>query len=865
MCSERIRANGGRRVQNETGTTATRSRRGRKARRRAAKRAAQERAQAAAETDLAASALLADPATIAGVAAPTTPPAEPSEGVLAEVPIPKPTAARGAGGPPTWTSIRSTPPTEPAAPPDRAHAAPAPPPPDAAEVEAAPPPPDETEVEAAPTPPDETEVEAGASAADPSGIDRLREALRLQSDDLASLRQRWRSPSARASSEDEDAPDAGPDATADADATSDGVPVASHLMDAHAARRLAADARERERASREALAQARRAIGHAPAPAANDADEASDATPHAAAVDAGAAETLGTLAAPHRAEAATRDDPELAELRSLLAFARETASRQRDALQVLRERVATLEAAAPAAQTAPTTDPIGAAEAPLARSAPGEAPSPTTAAETRDVAPADAGVPLADLARLRTRLEESEAENARHRREKAVLEETLEERTRQLALRREELDALRDRFDAQDRALDAARREYELERARHGRTLDTLAELQRTLSRALPDDAPREAAGPPAIATAGGLQAVAPETTPPSVAPAVGAGDPATASTPSGWTTVPLDVGATAGTAAEAAPRRRSAIGLGSASGAYAHWLDERVRSRFGPLGAERFVDLFRDADRRAVRVQDAGRTLLVIARGASSVAARFAEDLLRSGASRFSIHYVEAPTTSDGDRTTADASSNPARTAELPLAFDSPLRDHLVEVDAIRDADALAGVLEALRPDAIVCHDFLSHATDVAPWLDRLLAETRDGATLVLAERAGLAPSEPPAAIGEVAERLWARLPERYTRAHPGGAPLGPWRAAFEAAVTRPANGLLEALRARAPLALADRFGYLALTYVDSPIADNFDARSDRDRRFLAQLADLDERRIEGGEAPALAFVARVDPAAVD
>jgi hypothetical protein len=59
----------------------------------------------------------------------------------------------------------------------------------------------------------------------------------------------------------------------------------------------------------------------------------------------------------------------------------------------------------------------------------------------------------------------------------------------------------------------------------------------------------------------------------------------------------------------------------------------------------------------------------------------------------------------------------------------------------------------------------------------------------------------------------------------------------------------------------LTDRFGYLALAFVDSPISRHFDPSAERDRRFLTQLADLDEHRIESGEVPALSFVARVDP----
>ncbi len=827
-------------MHNETGTTPSPKRRSRKARRRAAKRAAQERARAEADdaADVRASALLADPATIAG--APDAGRPVPPE-VRAESPIPTPTAA-------------SSPDAE--------------------------------------------------GAPDRSDLDRLRTALRFQSEELETLRSKWRRDAELVPDLAEGAP---PDHSV---AAAEHTPTPSPLMDARSARRLAANARARERASRDALERAKRAIGHTPPAASHESpaersavalsrdhepevatdasrlapggteqedvsqqDRRASATADAVHV---ATPSPGSRVAPEPAmpelergapaptESTATAGGEVAELKSLLAFARETSAHQRESLRALRARVAALERGdsdsaigvpVEASESDPTPiemaldgaasplDPMSSEPLECAASMPDPEPHPSHFA--------------ADLDRLREQLAKATAEIDRHRREKAFLEEALEERVQQLRARREEHEALRDRFEAQARALDTARREYELERSRHGRTLDTLAELQSTLSRALPVD--RIAAGegrprsqaPQAVHAEGGLSSVVAPAPASAPAPAL---QPGPRPSTDGWATVALDSGSEIADLAAIPAASQPPTHLGSGSRAYGHWLDERVRSRFGPLGAERFVDLFRDASRTTGRLGRAERTLVVLAREASTVAARIAESLLLSGTSRFTIHYAEAPACGRD-------SAHPRSMAELPLAFDSPIRGSLEAVEAIASPDALGAALDVIRPDAVVCHDFLSRERDPGPWLDRLLAETHAGATLVLAERIGIAPSPTPPPIAEIAERIWSKLPERYTRSGSRRDRIEDWQAAFLATTDRPENDLLEALRARTPLGLVDRFGYLALSYVDSPIAENFDVASDRDRRFLAQLADLDERRIESGEAPPLAFVARVDP----
>lgn len=63
--------------------------------------------------------------------------------------------------------------------------------------------------------------------------------------------------------------------------------------------------------------------------------------------------------------------------------------------------------------------------------------------------------------------------------------------------------------------------------------------------------------------------------------------------------------------------------------------------------------------------------------------------------------------------------------------------------------------------------------------------------------------------------------------------------------------------------LELCAQFGFLAEAFVSGPIAGCFDVGNARDERFLKQIADVDERRLEAGSASALHLIARIDPEA--
>jgi hypothetical protein len=59
----------------------------------------------------------------------------------------------------------------------------------------------------------------------------------------------------------------------------------------------------------------------------------------------------------------------------------------------------------------------------------------------------------------------------------------------------------------------------------------------------------------------------------------------------------------------------------------------------------------------------------------------------------------------------------------------------------------------------------------------------------------------------------------------------------------------------------MISQFGFLAEPFIASDISENFDSSAPRDLRFLRQVADLDDRKIEAGLAPALHLIALVDP----
>ncbi|MEM9176011.1 MAG: hypothetical protein AAGC67_12320 [Myxococcota bacterium] len=714
---------------------------------------------------------------------------------------------------------------------------------------------------------------------------RLRAALHLRSQELEALQ-------ANATPTRDDAPtdDASPavDTTenADRERETSGVPPRPGLLDAASARRLAAEARKRERESREALEAAQQALGD-PGQATSD-PGARNATswsgwkrrelvarpeaphPPESAAKAKATATVATptipdAAPPHTAitlpPSATRTDAhapaaeaparatldpddtiralgrelklERAENReraATLELARETTRRQREEIERLREALREREAAA--------------AESPSADAAP-RGPStetdPQAIAKTASEETTLRALDRDDSVALATRVAALEAELAERDAERRRFEATLADARVRDTQHRERLDGLRDRLEAQDRALDAARREYELERQRHTRSRRLITRLQTTLS------------------TAGATDTFCDDVDPASrldAAPAIDAldpvrGDAARPPVSDPWEgecaidgSIPHEerTRETVAPAADLEDRRARAR-------LFDDWLDDQVRRHFGPMGIDRLSDVLTAPLARRTSAADAPTRVLLIGPDAWLRAAALAEGLIASRPESTEVHV-------------ADSTGGPG---DLAIDADSPLREVLVPTPSPTDAAALEALLEDLRPAVVVSHSALAEVEDPEAWLSVLEAAAQRRSALLFVEPTGVAPAVVPDEVRAVGDRIWSLLPARYAKPRGAETAFPSWASAFDAATPGRPNALFEQLRARFRLELSARFGFLVAPFLHAGLAANFDVAAPRDRRFLEQVADLDERRIEAGEAPALHGLALIDPLAED
>lgn len=236
---------------------------------------------------------------------------------------------------------------------------------------------------------------------------------------------------------------------------------------------------------------------------------------------------------------------------------------------------------------------------------------------------------------------------------------------------------------------------------------------------------------------------------------------------------------------------------------------------------------------------------ILFVGRGVAGEARSVCEALLRTGAPAFVLHVADP-----------DPGREPASIDEDPLQGMIRLCGYPERPEALRDR------LRELEPAVVVTRELLTWEADVAPWLDALRAASAAGAALVLLEQTGLGAVTPSAEVLAIGERIWELLPERYTRDPESGATVASFRDAFAARATPPRNTLLQRLREGFELELCAQFGFLAEAFVSGPIAGCFDEQQARDQRFLKQIADVDERRLESGSAVALHLIARIDPA---
>ena len=616
------------------------------------------------------------------------------------------------------------------------------------------------------------------------------------------------------------------------------------LLDAASARRLAADARARERASREALAATQRlfaqeAAANPPslpskttentwqrhplvstavqdAPSAHPARESRTKESPSAKANNTAIDATVVLEM-RRALAAAR--AEIREFESTLSIARDTTHGQKQIIAELRKQLDH-----PSQRQQAHEAKAGLAEPVLSR----------TIALVNSRPTLELALERADLEsdRLRERLTRLERVADERDAEHLHLRQAHDEREALLAARNTQIDSLRDRFEAQDRALDGARREYELERARHSRSLEILARLRATLAEE------GTAPGPSTSASLAEL-AVLPAANPDLGTVAAPTALPAEADSISDPTTVASEFAASVAVSNPPLRRRYGAV--------FDAWQDDQIRRHFGPMGIDTFVDLLRAPLTRRLRSGSDEQRIVLLGRGAWGFAARLTEGLVENGASAFMIHVGDP----DG----------PYASDESSIPLDSPVRDYLRPFVLPGDPMALDQALEALAPSAIISRDFLSHESQVTPWLACLERRALRGACHLFSERTGVSIADPPSEMTSIGERIWELMPDRYTRIPDSDKRVTGWLEGFSACAAPPPNHLISEIRERFQLEAVSQFGFLAKPFLSSAISPNFDPHAPRDLRFLRQVADLDDRKIESGIAPALHFIGLVDP----
>ena len=379
-----------------------------------------------------------------------------------------------------------------------------------------------------------------------------------------------------------------------------------------------------------------------------------------------------------------------------------------------------------------------------------------------------------------------------------VLEQLLERRNEMLESKNAELARLSERIDAQAVALDRTRAALEEERQAH---TALRAEIENA---AAPNPVPTERVD----AEPGSAREVAP----------------------------PVPASTSARGADEAAPPWPAI---------HDAWLDDQLRRHFGPLGIDRLADWVRQ---RLEQHPDLGMRplrILWLGSGGLGPVLPLAEDLAAQLSAPFSIGVIEAP--------------NAAPAGAQPLPEAHPRSACIEALDPAASPDEFARRIEAYRPDLVVSRAFFSEHADAEPWIGALEAAWHQGSELILLERSGLGAEAPTPALTELGDRIWELLPARYVAEANGEAAFENWAEAFATTQPQRARGALQALKQRFPFELTAQFGYLSEVFVATPIGENFTAEIPKDRRFLRQVADLDERRIEAGTAPPLYGVALV------
>jgi SAM-dependent methyltransferase len=191
-----------------------------------------------------------------------------------------------------------------------------------------------------------------------------------------------------------------------------------------------------------------------------------------------------------------------------------------------------------------------------------------------------------------------------------------------------------------------------------------------------------------------------------------------------------------------------------------------------------------------------------------------------------------------------------------------SPAPSRLTRPEAIRAEPSVVGHLTLVQCEvgdwpreagASLClvNQSLHHLANPERWLEKIRAALApDGALVVSAPLARLDRTESPVAR-EIAAQVWQLLPERYRSVEGRRAASPPYAA--ERRVGAPdaslrCSALLPQLMQLFHFEVFAAFGHVINAFVDRAVGPNFDPAEERDRRFIDQVAALDDAKIDAG-----------------
>lgn len=265
-------------------------------------------------------------------------------------------------------------------------------------------------------------------------------------------------------------------------------------------------------------------------------------------------------------------------------------------------------------------------------------------------------------------------------------------------------------------------------------------------------------------------------------------------------------------------------------------WRDRQIAKKLAPLGVTGADDYFVGRIERLLGANPQEvKQILSLGGEDASFELRIARGLRQRDHDNFRIHFPE---------------SHSEHAAEIVRQASQAGLDR----ELVPYSRGEAGTLDDSEIHAIISDGALSRSDRIESLVEALARATNRGALLVVAERIGTAGSQ---TAREMGDRIWQLMPERYklNRLTQQSDP-NYWN---ESTSPQGCADLLSLLRAHFLFEDFASFGHLVNRFVDLEIGPNFDPEDDRDRRFIEQIASLDEAKLDAGALTPLHMVARL------